>query len=46
MPHRIILINGYQMRCRIIEENDDHYIVEDESGRMKIYKHAISTVKV
>lgn len=46
MPHKIILINGYQMRCRILEEREDCYIVENDDGKAKIFKHAISTVKV
>ena len=41
----IITMNGFQMVCKILEEYDDHIVVNC-GGKMKmVYKHAISTIE-
>lgn len=44
---RVILMNGFQMCGRIVENADSHIIFLAGAGNVKkmIYKHAISTVE-
>lgn len=41
---RIFTTNGFQMKCVIVHEEDDHFIIEENRQRKLVYKHAISTI--
>ena len=41
----IITMNGFQMVCKIVEEDADNIVINC-GGKMKmVYKHAISTIE-
>ena len=41
----IITMNGFQMVCKILEEDVDHIVVNCGGKKKMIYKHAISTIE-
>ena len=41
----IITMNGFQMVCKILEEDGDHIVVNCGGKKKMIYKHAISTIE-
>ena len=41
----IITMNGFQMICKILEEDVDHIVVNFGGRKKMIYKHAISTIE-
>ena len=41
----IITMNGFQMVCKILEEEADHIVVNCGYKKRMVYKHAISTIE-
>ena len=41
----IITINGFQMICKILEEDSDNIVVLCGGKKKVIFKHAISTIE-
>ena len=44
-PVNIITINGFQMICKILEEDSDNIVVLCGGKKKMVYKHAISTIE-
>lgn len=42
---RVITLNGYQMCCNIISQDDTCIIVRTDGRKKMVYKHAISTIE-
>ena len=40
----VIMMNGYQFRCRIVGEDGECIIVESDGKQSLIFKNAISTI--
>lgn len=45
LPVKVIMLNGFQMDCRIIENGDVYVIVKANHDEKLVYKHAISTIE-
>lgn len=41
----IITMNGFQMVCKILEEDSDNIVVLCGGKKKMVYKHAISTIE-
>ena len=41
----IITLNGFQMVCKILVEEPDHFVVFCGGRKKMVYKHAISTIE-
>lgn len=41
----VITINGYQMPCKILEEETDYIVVLCNNKKKLVFKHAISTIE-
>lgn len=41
----IITLNGFQMVCKILEEDADNIVVLCGGRKKMVYKHAISTIE-
>lgn len=41
----IITVNGYQMVCKILHEENDYIVVLNANKKKLIFKHAISTIE-
>ena len=41
----IITMNGFQMVCKILEEDVDYIVVLCGGKKKMVYKHAISTIE-
>ena len=41
----VITMNGYQMACRILEEESDYIVVLCNNKKKLVFKHAISTIE-
>ena len=44
-PVNIITMNGFQMICKILVEEPDHFVVFCGGKKKMVYKHAISTIE-
>ena len=42
---RVITINGFQIRGRIVEQNAEAVIIKADKVEKLVYKHAISTIE-
>lgn len=41
----VIIMNGYQMVCKILEEESDYIVVLCNNKKKLVFKHAISTIE-
>ena len=41
----VITMNGYQMVCKILEEETDYIVVLCNDKKKLVFKHAISTIE-
>ena len=41
----VITMNGYQMVCKILEEEADYIVVLCNGKKKLVFKHAISTIE-
>lgn len=41
----VITMNGFQMVCKILEEEADHIVVLCNGKKKLVFKHAISTIE-
>lgn len=41
----IIMVNGFQMRGKIVFECSDYLIVKSDNVEKLLYKHAVSTIQ-
>lgn len=41
----IITMNGFQMVCKILEEDVDHLVINCRGKKKLVFKHAISTIE-
>ena len=41
----VITMNGYQMACKILEEESDYIVVLCNNKMKLVFKHAISTIE-
>lgn len=41
----IITVNGYQMACKILHEENDYIVVLNGDKKKLVFKHAISTIE-
>lgn len=42
---KVFIVNGYQLRGRIIDQSDKAIILKADKTEKLIYKHAISTIE-
>ena len=41
----VITMNGYQMVCKILEEEEEYIVVLCNDKKKLVFKHAISTIE-
>lgn len=41
----VITMNGYQMTCKILEEESDYIVLLCNNKKKLVFKHAISTIE-
>ena len=41
----VITMNGYQMSCKILEEESEYIVVLCNDKKKLVFKHAISTIE-